>query len=56
MTGVLARVGDAAPTGFSGEFTDQASVDTSVTGATCAPCTTPCQATYLLTGLPLVTR
>jgi hypothetical protein len=52
VTGTVQRDPGGAPTGFTGELVDQETLDPTVTGADCAPCTTPCQATYLLTGLP----
>jgi hypothetical protein len=52
VTGAVLRGAGGAPSGFSGTLLDQATLDATVTGASCSPCTTPCQATYLLSGLP----
>lgn len=51
LDGNLQRDPGGQPAGFIGTFTDQATIDDDVAGADCAPCTTPCQATYQLTGL-----
>jgi len=56
LTGTLRRGPLGAPSSFDGTLTDTASVDASVTGADCTPCTTPCQATYQLTGVATGTR
>jgi hypothetical protein len=52
VTGTLQRDPAGLPSGFSGTLVDQATLDGAVAGADCAPCTTPCQASYLLSGLP----
>ncbi len=56
VSGTLARDGTGAPSSFTGTLTDQATLDGTIAGADCTPCSTPCQATYLLTGTSLVTR
>lgn len=50
VTGTLQRGPGGAPTGFLGTLVDQETLDTAVSGADCTPCTTPCQAEYVLTG------
>lgn len=52
VTGSLQRAAGGEPSGFTGTLVDQATLDATVTGADCQPCTTPCQATYAITGLP----
>jgi hypothetical protein len=52
VTGTVLRDPGGAPVGFTGTLLDQATLDATVAGADCAPCVTPCQATYTLTGLP----
>jgi hypothetical protein len=56
LAGTLQRDPSGQPTGFTGTFTDRATLDGDIAGADCAPCTTPCQATYRLTGLLTGTR
>lgn len=56
LAGTLQRDPGGQPTGFTGTFTDRATLDGEVAGADCSPCTTPCQATYQLTGLLTGTR
>ena len=52
VTGTLLRDPGGAPTGFTGELQDVETQDPAVPRASCTPCTTPCQATYVLTALP----
>jgi hypothetical protein len=52
VIGTVSRDAGGAPTGFTGTLLDQATLDSTVAGASCSPCTTPCQASYALTGLP----
>ncbi len=52
VTGTLQRGPGGAAVGFTGTLLDQATLDASVPGANCTPCTAPCQATYALAGLP----
>jgi hypothetical protein len=52
VTGTLQRDPGGDPAGFTGTLVDQATLDGAVSGADCTPCTTPCQASYALTGLP----
>jgi hypothetical protein len=56
IQGTLQRDPGGQPTGFIGTFTDQATIDSAIAGTNCMPCTTPCQATYQLTGLLNGTR
>jgi hypothetical protein len=48
VTGTVQRDAAGAPTGFTGTLLDRATLDDTILGADCAPCTTPCQASYLL--------
>jgi hypothetical protein len=52
VKGTLQRDSGGVPIGFTGTLLDQATLDASVPGAGCSPCTAPCQATYALAGLP----
>jgi hypothetical protein len=52
VTGTLQRDPGGAPAGFTGELQDLETQDPTVGGAACSPCTTPCQATYALAGVP----
>jgi hypothetical protein len=52
VTGSLQRAAGGEPSSFTGTLVDQATLDATVSGADCQPCTTPCQATYAITGLP----
>jgi len=52
VTGTLLRQPDGTPSGFTGTLVDQATLDTTVAGADCTPCTTPCTATYALSSPP----
>jgi hypothetical protein len=52
VTGSLQRDPGGAPTAFTGALVDRATLDGTVAAADCQPCTTPCQASYDLTGLP----
>jgi hypothetical protein len=54
VVGDLQRDQGGTPTGFIGTLTDTFTLDTSVAGATCAPCVTPCHGSYDLTTLPVV--
>jgi hypothetical protein len=56
LSGTMLRGPGGLPTGFTGTFTDRATLDGAVTGANCMPCATPCQATYQVTSLPFGTR
>ena len=56
LKGTLQRGPLGAPTGFSGTLTDTATIDASISGADCTPCTSPCHATYQLTGVASGTR
>jgi hypothetical protein len=56
LKGTLLRGPLGDPSGFDGTLTDTAAIDASVTGADCTPCTSPCQATYQLTGVASGTR
>jgi hypothetical protein len=55
VTGTLQRNPGGAVSGFTGTLVDQATLDGTVTGAGCSPCTTPCQASYTLLSPPPVT-
>jgi hypothetical protein len=52
VIGTLQRATGGAAIGFTGTLLDQATLDATVPGASCSPCTAPCQATYALAGLP----
>jgi hypothetical protein len=52
VTGTLQRDPGGVPTGFTGTLLDRETLDGTVAGADCTPCTTPCQATYALSALP----
>ncbi len=52
VTGTVQRAPGGAPSGFTGTLVDEATLDATVKGADCTPCTTPCQASYALTGVP----
>lgn len=52
VTGTLQRAPAGTVTGFTGTLLDQARLDTTVDRADCTPCITPCQAEYVLTGVP----
>jgi hypothetical protein len=49
VQGTLQRDPGGAPSGFTGTLDDVERVDPAVARATCAPCLTPCQASYALT-------
>jgi hypothetical protein len=49
VNGMLARDPGGAVIGFAGTLVDTATLDGTVSGASCGPCLTPCHATYLLT-------
>jgi hypothetical protein len=51
VTGSLRRDPGGAPIAFTGALVDRATQDGAVAAADCQPCTTPCQASYELTGL-----
>jgi hypothetical protein len=53
VVGDLQRDQAGTPIAFTGTLVDTFTLDTSVAGATCAPCGTPCHGTYALTTLPL---
>jgi hypothetical protein len=52
VTGTLRRDPGGTPAGFTGTLVEEARMDGTIAGADCAPCATPCTATYALTGLP----
>jgi hypothetical protein len=56
VAGTLQRDPGGAPSGFTGTLVDEQTQDPTVAGADCAPCTTPCRATYALSALPTGTR
>ncbi len=49
VTGTLSRDAAGTPTGFTGTLVE---TDTAAPGADCAPCTSPCQATWTLAATP----
>jgi hypothetical protein len=51
VSGTLARGPGGAAIGFAGTLVDTATLDGTVSGASCSPCLVPCHATYLVTGL-----
>jgi hypothetical protein len=56
LSGTMLRGPGGEPTGFTGTFTDRATIDSAIAGGNCLPCGTPCQASYQLTGLLSGTR
>ena len=56
VAGTVQRDPGGAPSGFTGTLVDEQTQDPAVAGASCAPCTTPCRATYALSALPTGTR
>jgi hypothetical protein len=55
IVGDLQRDQGGTPIGFTGTLTDSFALDTTVAGADCTPCVTPCHGTYALTTAPLAT-